>query len=156
MGLFKSEYRDPELGTFKKSFFGEWKGKFTLAGSEVNVRLPGTNQMPDPGALSILKELPRRYPALRPQIAKHLFEHYEPYRESIDAGEERSPEDRAFPQIKSPLEVWSSTTPVRVIVESVKANRFEIAFEVVWDEEHTVGATVENWKVSDFSGSVAP
>jgi hypothetical protein len=156
MGLFRSEYRDPELGTFTKLLFGAWTGKFKFLGGEVSVRLPGTRQTPDPGALAMVKELPRRYPALQAEIQKRLFEHYEPYRDSVDAGEETLPEDRPFPQIKAPSEVWSSTTPVRVIVESTKASRFEIAFEVTWDEEHTVGATIENWTVLDFSGSVPP
>lgn len=154
MGLFSTTYQDPEFGSFTRGLLGMWKGRMNLQNNEnVEVRLPGSGKEPESNSLSLLKELLKRYSALQKEIEKSLYEHYEPYREAVDAGEEVAPIGGKFPWLSSPSDVWNSTKPVRVVVESKK---LEIAFEVQWDEEHIVGATVENWKVVDFCGSVGP
>jgi hypothetical protein len=157
VGLFSTSIEHQDLGTVKKNLFGMWKGSMTLGDQKVEIRLPGSGTEPNPSAVNLLKELPQRFPSLQKEIEKHLYEHYQPYREALDAGEEVAPVGRQFPKIGAPSEVWKWTRPVRVVVESTgPKGKLEIAFEVGWDEEHVVGATVEDWKISAFSGSVAP
>jgi hypothetical protein len=65
VGLFGNTFRDQELGTFTRGVLGPWKGTMTLPGGrEVEVRLPGSGQEPDPAALGLLRELPGRYAGL--------------------------------------------------------------------------------------------
>jgi hypothetical protein len=157
MGLFGNTFRDQELGTFTRGVLGPWKGTMTLPGGrEVEVRLPGSGQEPDPAALGLLRELPGRYAGLGAEIAAHLYDHYEPYGETMDADEDAAPGGDRVPRIGSPAEAWAAARAVRVIVESTAPSRLEIAFAVDWDEEHIVGATVEEWRTTGFSGSVGP
>ena len=119
----------------------------TLGGQDVEIRLPGSGKEPNPAAVNLLRELPKRFPSLQQEIAKHLYEHYQPCREALDAGEEVAPVGGEFPKIGDPSEVWKSTRPVRVLVESTEPKgKLEIAFEVRWDEEHIVGAELKTGK----------
>jgi|GEM_PF-3220547 len=155
MGMFGSTFEHQDFGMFKKKLLGVWIGSMRLEGVNVETRLPGSGKEPDATAIKLLKELPNRFPALKKEIEKHLYEHYEPYKEAADAGQEVWPVGGKFPKIGSPSEVWKSTKPIRVIVESTNpGSKLEVAFEVGWDEEHTVAATIENWKTTDFCGSV--
>ncbi len=155
MGLFSTTFQHPEFGSFTKGLFGMWKGRMSLQNNQnVEVRLPGSGREPEPRSFSLLKDLTTRYPDLQKEIEKYLYEHYEPYREAVDTGEEVAAAGGQFPRINLSSDVWKSTKPVRVAVDSM--SKLEIAFEVEWDEEHIVGATIDNWNVVDFCGSVGP
>jgi hypothetical protein len=99
-GLFKTaSFQDGRLGAPTRSG-GHWKGRITLGQhGSVELSLAGGRQSPDSASLVLAGELPARYAALLPQIQSSLFEHYEPYRDAVSAGElPRSSEP--FPKIE--------------------------------------------------------
>ena len=97
--------------------------------------LAGNREAPDPIALGLAKELPDRFKSLMPKIQTGLFEHYAPYKEAVDAGEETG---SPCPSVASPEAVWPHVTPAHVLVEPLQGvPTVEIAFQVAWDVEHT-------------------
>jgi hypothetical protein len=158
MGLFdilKSEpYQDPVLGTLKRER-GRWQGTLTLPGvGAVPLLLSGGKARPDEASLLLARELPAKYISLRDDIQRHLFEHYEPYQEAVGAGELDAP---SFPTIQAPTDVWPHTKVQRVLVEPLeKVPTVEVAYRVAWDEEHTLGAWIRDWRVFELCGSVGP
>ena len=115
--------------------------------------LAGTRRAPDPFALALAKELPARFPSVKPDIEHGMFEHYEPYREACNAGE--YPGRETCPDIARPDLVWPHVTPVHVLIEPIGGVlTVEIAFGVAWDEEHTVAALFQDWRFVGFNGSV--
>jgi hypothetical protein len=114
--------------------------------------LAGSREEPDPVALGLATELPDRFKSLMPNIQTGLFEHYAPYQEAVDAGEETG---SLCPRVASPEAVWPHVTPAHVLVEPIEGvPTVEIAFRVAWDKEHTVGARFENWRFIELNGSV--
>ncbi len=158
MGLFdilKSEpYQDPVLGALKRKR-GRWHGTLILPGNgAVPLLLSGGKSTPDETSLLLARGLPDKYAGLRDEIQRHLFEHYEPYRDSVASGELDAP---SFPTIKEPTDVWTHTKVDRVLIEPVEGvPTVEVAYRVAWDEEHTLGALIRNGGVFGFSGSVGP
>jgi len=152
-GLFKSKpFRDPQLGEFRRS--GDyWKGSLIVAPcGTFRLALAGSREAPDPIALGLAKELPDRFKSLVPKIQTGLFEHYAPYKEAVDAGEESG---SPCPSVASPETVWPYVTPAHVLVEPLEGvPTVEIAFKVGWDVEHTVGARFQNWQFVELNGSV--
>lgn len=152
-GLFRSEpFRDAQLGELRRSS-GKWKGSLVVAPcGTFRLALGGSREAPDPIALRLAKELPDRFKSLMPEIQTGLFEHYAPYKEAVDAGEEtHSP----CPSVASPEAVWLHVTPAHVLVEPLNGKLMvEIAFTVAWDEEHTVGARFQDWDFIELNGSV--
>ena len=152
-GLFKSEpFRDPQIGELRR-FGGYWKGSIALPPVEtLRLALAGGRTSPDPLALQLAKELPGRVQALMPAIERGLFEHYLPYKEAIDAGEETGD---SCPVIASADGVRRHAKPAHVLIEPLAGDwRVELAFETEWDIEHTVAAIFHNWKLVEFNGSV--
>jgi hypothetical protein len=114
--------------------------------------LAGNREAPDPIALGLAKELPDRFKSLMPRIQSGLFEHYAPYKESVDAGEETG---SPCPSVASPEAVWPHVTPAHVLVDRLEGvPTVEIAFQVAWDVEHTLGARFQNWQFIELNGSV--
>ena len=152
-GLFRLEpFRDGRLGEFRRSG-GYWKGSLVVAPcGTFRLALGGSREAPDLIALGLAKELPDRFKSLMPRIQTGLFEHYVPYKEAIDAGEET---DSPCPSVASPEAVWPHVAPAHVLVEPLEGvPTVEIAFKVAWDEEHTVGAPFQNWQLIELNGSV--
>jgi hypothetical protein len=152
-GLFKAEpFRDGQLGEFRRSG-GYWKGSLVVAPcGTFRLALAGSLEAPDSVALGLAKELPDRFKSLMPNIETGLFEHYSPYKEAVDAGEETG---SPCPRVASPEAVWPQVTPAHVLVEPIEGvPTVEIAFRVAWDKEHTVGARFENWQFIELNGSV--
>jgi hypothetical protein len=152
-GLFKSEpFRDGQLGELRRSG-GYWKGSLAVAPCETfRLVLAGSREAPDPIALGLAKELPDRFKSLMSKIQAGLFEHYAPYKEAVDAGEETG---SPCPSIASPGAVWPHVTPAHVLVEPLEGiPTVEIAFRVAWDKEHTVGARFRDWQFIELNGSV--
>jgi len=134
-GLFKSEsYRDAQLGELGRSG-SHWKGSIALAPcGTFRLSLAGSREAPDSLALRLAKELPRRIQTLMPKIQSGLFEHYAPYKEAVEAGEQTG---SPCPQIASAEAVWLHVRPAHVLIESLKdVWRVEIAFRTEWDIEH--------------------
>jgi hypothetical protein len=151
-GLFKSEpFQDGQLGLLRRS--GKyWKGSLEVAPcGEFRLVLAGSREGPDLIALGLAKELPGRFKSLIPKIQAGLFEHYAPYKEAIDAGQETGP----GPSVANPEAVWPYVTPAHVLVYPLEGvPTVEIAFKVAWDIEHTVGARFRNWQFIELNGSV--
>ena len=158
MGLFdilKSEpYQDPLLGTLKRER-GRWKGSLTLPGvGAVQLLLSGGKSRPDEANLLLAREIPEKYKNLREDIQRHLFEHYEPYKEAAGAGELDAP---SIPEIQAPADIWPHTKVDRVLIEPLEGiPTVEVAYRVAWDEEHTLGARIREWRMFELCGSVGP
>jgi hypothetical protein len=153
--LFKSPpYQDPVLGPLIRGG-GRWKGSLTLPGvGVVPLLLSGTRARPDEGSLLLARSVPEKYAGMREEIQKHLFDHYEPYKEAVEADELDA---SSFPTLQAPAEVWPHTEVERVLIEPLDGVlTVEIAYRVAWDEEHTPGAWIRDWRVFEFCGSVGP
>ena len=149
---FKSKpFRDEQLGEFRRSG-GYWKGSLLVAPcGTFRLALVGSREAPDPIALGLAKELPHRFKSLMPQIQTGLFEHYAPYQEAVDAGEETGP----CPRLATPEAVWPHLMPTHVLVEPLEgAPTVEIGFRASWDSEHTLGARFQGWRFIELNGSV--
>lgn len=153
--LFKSEpFRDGQLGEFRRSH-GYWKGTLALpAVGTFSLSLAGSRQAPDQVALELARELPGRFEALMPKIQTGLFEHYKPYREAVDSGEQTG---SPCPEIAGPESVWSHVSPAHILIEPLGGvPTVEIAFRAAWDVEHTLGARFQGWQFFELNGSVRP
>src|SRR5438105_6064108 len=151
-GLLQSPtVTDPILGTLARSR-RYWRCHVALgAHRDVPLLIAGGRQGPDDTALALARELPARYPTLQGVIGTALFEHYEPYREAIDAGEI----DEQTVRLANGADVWPHVTPVHVVVASLDDRlTIEIGYETAWDVEHTLGARVAGWQLIELNGSV--
>lgn len=152
-GLFKSEpFRDEQLGGLRRSD-GHWNAMLVLAPcGSFRLALAGSRKAPDPLALALAKELPNRFKSMMPKIEAGLFNHYQPYKEAVDVGEETG---SPCPSVGSPEDVWPHVAPAHVLIEPLEGvPTIEIAFKVAWDIEHTVGARFRNWQFIELNGSV--
>lgn len=158
-GLFKTAtFDDDRLGLLTRSR-GYWRGSIALGRhSEIELSLSGGRESPDSVSLALARELPARYDALLAQIQASLFEHYEPYRDADSAGE--LPErNEPFPKIERAEDAWPHVFAEWVRIEPLRGSpqdgpTIEIAYRVAWDEEHTVGARIQDWKLWELCGSV--
>jgi hypothetical protein len=152
-GLFKPKlFRDEKLGDLRRS--GRyWKGSLVLAPcGTFRLAIAGSRNAPDPIALGLAKELPDRFKSLTPKIQAGIFEHYAPYKEAVDAGQNTG---SPCPNVASPEAVWPHVTPAHVLVEPMRGvPTVEIAFRLAWDIEHTVGARFRDWEFIELNGSV--
>jgi hypothetical protein len=153
LGLFKSKpFRDEQLGEFRRSG-GYWKGSLPVAPcGTFRLALVGSREAPDSIALALAKELPDRFKSLIPKIQVGLFEHYAPYKEAVDAGEETG---SPCPSVASPEAVWPHVIPAHVLVEPLEGvPTVELGFRASWDIEHTLGARFQGWQLIELNGSV--
>ena len=152
--FLSGRYEDPLLGVLVRGW-GCWRGQIRLGdGQPVPLVLAGWRSVPDPRRLRLAQELVTRYEALRPAIGRELFEqHYAPYADAVAADEEPARDE--VPRLAGPAEVWPHVRPVRVLIERMAGQEtVEIAYRVVWDEEHTLGARFQDWALVELNGSV--
>ena len=152
-GLFRTEpFCDGQLGELRRSGC-YWKGSMVVAPcGTFRLALAGGRKAPDPFALRLAGQLPDRFKSLMPEIQSSLFEHYAPYKEAVEGGEQTS---SPIPNVASPEAVWAHVAPAHVLVEPIGGVRtVEIAFRTAWDEEHTLGARFQNWQFIELNGSV--
>jgi hypothetical protein len=134
-----------------------WEGVIPLAGNPaVPLFVEGDRQAPDAAGLSLARELPRRWEEIAPAVATALFEHFEPYREAVLAGEEL---DQDLVEMESPRDVWQNVAPHAVLISSLRGSPepgpiIEIQYHAKWDDEHTLGARIQQWKLFELCGSV--
>lgn len=151
--LFKSKpFHDEQLGELSRSG-GYWKGSLEVSLCGIfRLALAGSRRLPDPIFVGLARELPTRFNSLVPKIQTGLFEHYAPYKEAVDAGEETG---SSCADVSSPEAVWAHVTPAHILVEPLGGvPTIEIAFKVGWDKEHTVGARFQDWHFIELNGSV--
>ena len=157
--MFKTRpYHDEVLGDLVRSG-RHWKGSLLLAPhGPVELIVSGDRAGPDSAALALARELPKRYAALRPEIQASLFEHYEPGRDAVLEGS--FPKHvTPFPEITDSNATWIYVNVVFVRIEPLLTagqlvNTVEVAYSVAWDEEHTLGARIQDWVLVELCGSV--
>ena len=153
-GLFKSApFSDPTLGELTRSR-GLWRGMILVDSGLTPLALAGTRAAPAPAALAAAREVPTQLVDWRQAIETALYEHYEPYAESLAAGEIPAAGE-SFPSITSPADVWP-----RVALEYVSitplggALTTELGYTTAWDDEHTLGARFQHGAFLELCGSV--
>jgi hypothetical protein len=154
LGLFKSaRFSDPTLGEFVRSG-GLWRGAIRLDSGLTPLALAGTRAAPDPAALAVAREVPTQFVAWRRAIETALFEHYEPYAESLAAGEIPAT-DESLPSITSPAEVWQHVSLEYVCIAPLGGSlTTEFGYTTAWDEEHTLGVRFQGGVFVELCGSV--
>lgn len=155
-GPFKSaHFSDPVPGQLVRSR-GFWRGKLQRNPGPIKLALAGTHAAPDPAAVAIARELEAQLRAWRCCIETALFEHYEPYAESVPDGE--FPEaSEPFPSIPVPADVWPhvslefiSVFPLGGVLTT------ELGYTAAWHEEHTLGVRFAGDTFLELCGSVLP
>ena len=157
MGLFDflgaKPHEDKVLGVLNRKS-GKWQGSIRIGTDAVPLLVSGPSAHPDEAALELARALPGKYAGLQQEIQHHLFEHYRPYREAADRGEL---DDRSepFPRMDAPRDVWAHARTEHVLIEPIEGVvTVEIGYRVAWDEEHTLGAWIREWRVFELCGSV--
>lgn len=144
---------EPVLGTLVRRG-GYWRGEIKLdAAGPVPLVLAGPRSAPDASSVTLARELPLRYPALRPAIERALFEHYEPYAEAAEGGQTEQLND--VPRLSQANQVWNHVFLVRILIAPLNhVDTVEIAYEAAWDVEHMLGARFQGWVLVELNGSV--
>lgn len=156
-GLFRSQpFRDAQLGEFVRAR-GLWRGSVSFdSTSTTPLVLAGSRSRPDPVALSLARGLSEMASRIRHAVAPALFEHYQPYAEAIAQGE-APPHAGVLPHVVSPDDVWPYVTLQFVSVTHLDGVlTAEFGYDVVWDEEHTLGARFRDGQFLELCGSVLP
>ena len=154
-GLFRSSpFTDPQLGELVRSR-GKWRGHFDCAGDRVPVIVDGSKKEPDGESLAEARRAIGALDEWRGSIARALFEHLEPYAESIAAGELPAPEDFDLSSITSPADVWPHATLLYVSAGKLDGvMTTELGYSTSWDEEHTLGVRFRSGQFAGLCGSV--
>lgn len=151
LGLFSSRpFDDPQLGQLVRTR-GMWRGAIGIPGHPaVPLALSGTSKAPDAEAVTIARALVTTVPGWRDVITAALYEHYEPYGESMEEGV-------PIPRLAAPGDVWQHCALQYVAVSPVSGVLIvELGFTVAWDEEHTLGARFRQGEFVELNGSVVP
>jgi hypothetical protein len=149
-----AEFHDPHLGVLVRSG-GYWEGDCSLPPRGVlKLKLSGGRKSPDPTSIDLAHELPRRFSDLMKPIEESLFDHYQPYRDAVVTGD-LPLNSRPLADISAARDVWRHVTVLGVLIEPLQGvPTIEISFDVAWDEEHTLGARIQHWKLLEICGSV--
>jgi len=153
-GLFKSApFSDPSLGELVRSR-GLWRGTIRLDSGLTPLALAGTSTAPDPAALAVAREVPTQLIGWRRAIETALFEHYEPYAESLANGGTQATSE-SLPGITSPAGVWPHVSLEYISVTPLGgALTIELGYTTTWDDEHTLGARFQGGAFVELCGSV--
>ena len=148
-----SKIIDPNLGEFTRSR-GYWRGTVAIdVWSNVPLIVAGERAAPEPEALAAAKAVAAHFPDWRAVIEQALYEHCEPYAKAIASGE-LLPPDEQFAGPVSPSDVWPHVSLVFVCVKPLDGSiTVELAMNVDWDEEHTLGARFRDGKFVELCGS---
>lgn len=153
-GLFSAPtISDPDLGELKRSR-GMWRGHIRLDQSVSPLIVAGPRSAPDPSSMLLAKSISYRYPSWQAEIERELIEHLAPYAEAVASGELPSPED-PLPAIEKSSDVWQYVATEYVAVAPLGGKlTIEFAYRVTWDEEHTLGARLQDGRLLELCGSV--
>jgi hypothetical protein len=155
LGFFRKEKRvhtDPELGALtynERSSFWEGETEFPDGREPIVVAIPGDENGPSPHARAMYDELKRRYPTLRDEVAKSLYELYDNYRSDateIDYQNE-------LPRLSTAAEIWETTSLDDITFWGDEPGGFqvELTYTFDWHSDHMFGVRLEDWKVSGVS-----
>jgi hypothetical protein len=147
--LAPAPFDDGVLGTLRRSWLS-WRGAIELdRGRPVPLVISGSRSSPASAALDLARHLPQEYPKLKPAIGQALLDHIEPARDLPDEV------GLALPPSGDAEAVWRSVTPVHVLIAPVEGTfTVEIGLRADWDEEHTLGALLRDWRLVGLNGSV--
>lgn len=153
MGIFSRArtFAEPVLGTWSRRS-GWWWAAYELPGhvEVVEVGVPGSRTEPEPVAVQHAIELQARYEELIEPIQRALYSHYEPYRESFEAGALQVDD---VPLIVAACDVWPHVTLERVRIEMRdRQAEVEVAYATAWDYDNLLGARVRNWHLIELRG----
>ena len=153
-GLFASKsFLDERLGELRRSR-GYWRGLVPLDSATVPLAIAGSRTGPDVDALVEARKVPNRFASWRAAISESLLEHYAPYAEAVDAGEEPMPVAE-LPRIATATEVRPHVTPLFVRVERAGGvPTVEIGYRAAWDDEHTLAVLFQGGRFAGLNGSV--
>jgi hypothetical protein len=152
-GLFKSApFSDPSLGELVRSR-GLWRGTIHLDSGLTPLALVGTRTAPDPVALAVAR-VPTQLIGWRRAIETALFEHYDPYAQSLASGQ--TPATNALlSSIAAPADVWPHVWLAYICVTPHGGSlTTELGYTTAWDEEHTLGARFQGSTFIELCGSV--
>ena len=152
-GLFKSApFSDPTLGELIRSR-GLWRGVIRVDSGLTPLALAGTRAAPDPAALAVAREVATQLAGWHLAIETALYEHYEPYAESLAAGEMQAAGEPL--PITSPAEVWPHVSLEYISITPLGgALTTELGYTTAWDEEHTLGVRFQGSTFLELCGSV--
>jgi hypothetical protein len=104
--------------------------------------------------LAAAREVAQAFASWRPVIEQALFEHYEPYAETVTADELPSAGE-GLPQIAAPGDVWSHVSLVFVSITPLSGLlTTELGYTTAWDDEHTLGVRFQSGEFTELCGSV--
>lgn len=160
MGLFdrfKSRGAEIEHSVLGKLRYQSrtWRGHVELTGlPPAELWLPGDESGPTPSAATTAAELRTQWPQLQAKLTVELFEHYTPYRDSVGT-DSSTHDDGEFPLMHHSSEVWDHVhEPLVRVVMVGPTPEIRLALSTDWDVEHTLGFSIRDWTLRDFSGSV--
>ncbi|MFO0390115.1 MAG: DUF6985 domain-containing protein [Alphaproteobacteria bacterium] len=141
--LKAADFNDEQLGILQY-VRGKWRGKINISDNNtVVVAMSGDRKQPHNQILEAARQLPAQYALLKPQIQQALYEHYEPYA------------DESPVKIRNDASLWKDVRLVQATIE-IQSGKLttELAYEVTWDEEHTLGAVIVEGKFAELNGSI--
>ena len=155
LGFFRKEKRvfsDPELGDLEyipSSRFWDGETAFLDAREPAVISITGDENGPSPHARALYDELKRRYPTLRNEIEKSLFELYDNYRS--DATEEDY--ESGLPRLAAANEIWDTTSLDDITVWGSEPGETSIhlTYTFEWHADHMFAVRIEDWKVTGVS-----
>ena len=130
-------FEDEQLGHFKRSR-GAWRGKVVLEPhGPIPLSLPGGRSGPDEAAVALARSIQAEYDQGLPAIESALDEHRGA---AVEAGTE------AGHSVPAPLSV--------AIIQLDGLPTIQLAYQVEWDDEHTLGACLRNGELVELNGSI--
>jgi hypothetical protein len=150
--LAPSPVHDEVLGPLRRGWSG-WRGAIVLERSRsIPLVLSGSRAGPAPAALALAHQLHHTYQQLKPVIGAALLEAMEPVRSAPDLPHAVQ---LALPRPGDAEAVWRLVTPVHVLIEPLEGTlTTEIGLRADWDEEHTLGARLQDGRLVELNGSV--
>jgi hypothetical protein len=143
-------YMHSTLGELRRSG-GAWRGAIEIDGAIVPLTLAGGREAPDADALEAASTLPARFTSMQLAIASALFEHAEPYLDSLQEEESGA----LLASLKSAADVWQHSKLEFVsVLHRGGSHTVELGYAVSWDEEHTLGVRFQGTELIELCGSV--
>jgi hypothetical protein len=154
MGIFGTQtFDDPALGRLERTR-GLWRCSLKVDGVKpVPLAMPGCSREPDPAALEAAQHIAPSFSALKPDIQRALFEHYEPYADA--ASDKNAADGMTIPSIAVPEQVWAHVSLQSVaIIKLSGVLTTEFVYSAAWDEDHMLGARFQGGRFVELCGSV--
>ena len=128
---------DAQLGELRRSR-GAWRGSVRLAPNDpIPLSVPGSRSEPDHAALELARTIPAEYERGRGAVEAALDEHRTAALEGVGA------EGLVYPAPTSAS-----------VIELDRTLTIQLAYEVDWDDDHTLGACLRGGELVELNGSI--